>query len=111
MPTAVVVPLVLGCLVAAGLCIVLGYLLAQRRGRRQLRADLRLPTSRTIEERDLWLTWDAFHAWVRWTNQLRGADTEQDEQTAKVALAQLPQTTSYAALSAGTALGHSVLRR
>jgi hypothetical protein len=55
--------------------------------------------------------WDSFHAWLRWTNHLRGADTEQDEQTALTALAQLPQTTSYAALMAGTALGKSVLQR
>jgi hypothetical protein len=65
----------------------------------------------SIEERDLWLTWDAFHAGLRWSNHLRGADTEQDEQTALAALAQLPQTSSYAALTAGTALGKSVLQR
>jgi hypothetical protein len=53
----------------------------------------------------------AFHAWLRWMDHLRSADTAQKEQTALVALAQLPRTTSAAALTAGTALGKSVLQR
>jgi hypothetical protein len=58
----------------------------------------------SVEERDLWLTWDAFQAWLTWSNRLRSADNKQAEQQALAVLAQLPQTTSYAALVAGTAL-------
>jgi len=111
MPSTTVIPLVLGCLAVAGLCVVLGYLIARRRARAQLRRDLRLPATMNIEERDLWLTWDAYHAWLRWMNHLRSAETAKEEQTALVALAQLPHTSSSAALTAGTALGNSVLQR
>jgi hypothetical protein len=111
MQTATVIPLVLGCLVVTGACVALGYLIAKRNAQAQLRRDLRLPASLSIVERDLWLTWDAFHAWLRWMDHLRSADTAQKEQTALVALAQLPRTTSAAALTAGTALGKSVLQR
>src|SRR5690349_20322420 len=112
MSSTTVIPLVLvACLAAAGLCVVLGYVIAQRRTRRQLPRDLQLPVTMSIEERDLWLTWDAFHAWLRWMNHLRSAESAKDEQTALVALAQLPRTTSAAALTAGTALGKSVLQR
>jgi hypothetical protein len=103
---------VLAALAVGGLLFALGYQIARRRhAPERLLAQLRAYAGDDVDERDLWLTWETFQAWLRWTNKLRGAENEREELEARAALAQLPHTTSYAALTAGTELGKSVLRR